>query len=593
MFYTFCYLWGNSQIVLGGIQMKKVFALILVLAVCLSLMAGCGNNSSTPGTSSSPPSGSPGTNAPGSSDPNTPANSSNPSVPLPSKTINIALQVPANVGDDPLRFPQSSIGPRSYGEMVYEPLLMSDGFGAIHPWLAESYEYNDAATEWIFKIRKDVTFSNGEVMNADDVVLSYNRLVERYTGRDAAYIQSLAPDNLIIGAEKIDDYTVKINMSYTYGGTILAFTDVMIIPDELYAEKGDDLFINQETGSFIGTGPWVIQEHIGNQKATFAKNTNYWNKSYNSYYDEVVFRFITEQTTAIAACTSGDIQAWTPSGGIRNDLLPQLDSVKDKFDVYATPQKSYFYGQFNTAEGKPFNDQKVREAWFMAIDFESIVEYVFGGGTVMTQFVPEGFEGFDPSISPYEFNPEKAKQLLAESSYDGSEVAFYAGHSTLFGEDQLLAIGDYVSAVGFNVKPQVIENSTLNEVRTAGDYDSFVAVGNLNDASPLVYLTLRIRDDAHSHNFYDEQLMTDIDKGAKSVDPVTRADYFSKAYGRMRELSGPLYGLYYATHHAAVGYGIHGVRLDIGGQQYFQFIDFDPDNPNTDHGVRWDVLLNY
>jgi ABC-type transport system substrate-binding protein len=566
--------------------MKKIQVLswILVTALATTQLAACGSSSSPSLTPESTTSG--GSGASGTS----PAVTS--SVSLPDKKITIGLQVPA-ARFDPLQFPQEAIGGRSMGEMVYEPLLMSDGFGEVYPWLAESYEVNDDATEWIFYLREGVTFSNGEPMTAADVVCTFDRLLTNYSGMPASsYIQSIFPDNLFVSAEQVDDYTVKINLAYTFAISLLSFTDVMIIPDEAYAERGDDLFLDQSATGYYGTGPWVLQGHIIGQSANYKKNTNYWNKNYDSYYDEVEFLFITEQSTAIAACISGNIQAYCPSGGIRQDLISQFDSVRDKYDLYVTPQKSFFYMQLCTEAGKAFNDQKVRQAFLMSIDYESIIQYVFGGGTVMSQLIPDGFEGFNSDLPPYEYNPDEAKRLLAESGYDGRELVIYAASSTLLSEDQLIAICDYANAVGFNFKPQIVENAKLTEIRTAGEYDAFLAVGNLNDASPTVYLILRVRNDEHKHRLYDETLMSSITQGTVTVDKAQREEYYRAAMARMRELWGPLIGLYYADHYAAVGYGINGLELDIGGQMYFQFIDFNVDNPtSTEHGVDWEKLL--
>jgi ABC-type dipeptide/oligopeptide/nickel transport system permease component len=386
--------------------MKKIQVLswILVTALATTQLVACGSSSSPSLTPESTTSG--GSGASGTS----PAVTS--SVSLPDKKITIGLQVPA-ARFDPLQFPQEAIGGRSMGEMVYEPLLMSDGFGEVYPWLAESYEVNDDATEWIFHLREGVTFSNGEPMTAADVVCTFDRLLANYSGMPASsYIQSIFPDNLFVSAEQVDDYTVKINLAYTFAISLLSFTDVMIIPDEAYAERGDDLFLDQSATGYYGTGPWVLQGHIIGQSANYKKNTNYWNKNYDSYYDEVEFLFITEQSTAIAACISGNIQAYCPSGGIRQDLISQFDSVRDKYDLYVTPQKSFFYVQLCTEAGKAFNDQKVRQAFLMSIDYESIIQYVFGGGTVMSQLIPDGFEGFNSDLPPYEYNPDEAKRLL-------------------------------------------------------------------------------------------------------------------------------------------------------------------------------------
>lgn len=510
---------------------------------------------------------------------------------LPSKKIKFGFQVAAN-RFDPVDAMQENLGGRTMGEMVFEPLIMSDGMGEFFPWLAKSYEMNEDATEWTFHIREGVTFSNGEVMNADDVVLSYQRVIDNYENPNLMVrIRNVWPNKLLKSVEKVDDYTVKINLSYSYATSLISFTDVAIIPDEAYAERGEDLFLDQTSTGYFGTGPWILQGHVVGQSASYAKNPNYWNENYDSYYDEVEILFITEQTTAIAACISGDIQGYVPSGGIRKDLLPQFDSVKDRFDVFNTGQKSFYYLQFQTEEGKPFHDPDVRQAFLLSINFEEIVQYVFGGGTVMTQWIPEGFEGYNPDLPPYEYNPDKAKQLLADSNYNGEEIGLYSASSTFLSEDQLLSIADYANSVGFNCVVHILENANLQHQRESGQYEAFVAPANFADASPTLNMMSRIRNDQDLHHFWDDQLMNDLDTGASTFDKEQREVHYRSAMARMRELWGPMVGMYYADQYAALGYGIQGIELDIGSQIYVQFVDFNESDPSsTEHGVDWAKL---
>ncbi|MFR9001534.1 MAG: ABC transporter substrate-binding protein [Anaerobutyricum soehngenii] len=101
---------------------------------------------------------------------------------LPSKTLSLIMSTPP-ILYDPINVTQGPIGERTVFEAVLEPLIISDGMGNYYPWLAKSYEYNEDATEWTFHIREGVTFSNGEEMNADDVVATFERILIMTTTR--------------------------------------------------------------------------------------------------------------------------------------------------------------------------------------------------------------------------------------------------------------------------------------------------------------------------------------------------------------------------------------------------------------------------
>jgi len=138
----------------------------------------------------------------------------------------------------------------------------------------------------------------------------------------------------------------------------------------------------------------------------------------------------------------------------------------------------------------------------------------------------------------------------------------------------------------------MIENAKLQEIRTAGNYDLCLSNGNMNDASPAVYLNLRVWKDEHKHGLVDDVLFDNLEKASVTVDAAKRAEYYRAAVGRMRELFGPVVGLYSSDNYAAIGYGITGCKLDLGGQQYFQFIDYNVDDPtSTDHDVDWEKIL--
>ena len=575
----------------------KLSALLLVVVLIFSLLSGC-----TPAPQPAAPTAAPteapvetATEAPAEAPVEPVAEAAKEAAPaaanLPAKKIVFGFQVAAS-RFDPLEVVQENIGGRCVGEMVFEPLIMSDGMGNFFPWLAESYEVNEDATEWVFKIRQDVTFSNGEVMNADDVVCTYERVIANYeVPRFAGVIRNVFPQKLLESVEKIDDYTVKIQLAYSYANSLLSFTDVVIIPNEAFAARGDELFQDHSVNGYYGTGPWIMQGQITGQSANYKKNPNYWNKNFDSYYDEVEFIFISEQSTAIAACISGNIQAYIPGGGIRKDLLPQFDSVKDKFDVFKTGQRSFYYLQFQSSDGKTFQNQELRKAFWMSVDFESILEYVLGGGTTMTQWIPEGFEGYDPSLPPYEYNPEEAKKILEASGYNGEELGLYSATGTFMSEDQMLAIADCANAVGFNCKVYILENASLQGIRESGQYDIFMAPANFADASPTVNIMARIRNDQDKHDFWDDELMGQLDSAAATFDKETREAHYRAAMARIRELWGPMIGMYYADAYAAVGYGIEGIELAIGSQIYATFVDFNEENPSsTVHGVDWETL---
>lgn len=543
--------------------MKKRLSAVLAMVLALAMLAGCSGGQQASGDGSG-----------GGGETSTAGEAS--------RTVNIAISENCITLD-----PQNANnqGSQIVVEPVYEGLLQTDGESNYWPWLATEWEHDETGTVWTFKLREGVKFNNGEEFTSADVVCSYQRLIDDYN--ELCYAIQYWPGELLESVEAVDPYTAVITLKEPYSMAEYGFAKCPIIPASVYEEQGADMFYQQ---NLVATGPWMLDEWIDGQYAHYVKNPNYWNAAnYDSYYEDMYVRHVLESSTSVASHLAGDLDANLVTGGINPDMLPLYNGTEDQIEIVSVDVFSYYYMGFQCDPDSPFADVNVRKAFECAIDRQLILDTILGGGTVLNSIIPEGSVGYNPDLPPYEYDPDQARELLANSSYNGEEIVLSSNTSTTKAEDQLLAISDMLNAVGFNTSVSVVENATLLEMRTTGDYDVFLVITMQTGGDPGGILNMRVLEDAHSSHFVDEELNSLIEQGLKTIDTDERAAIYGQAMARLREVSAPHTGLYAPYANFAVDRGVTGLDLYRDGTLRVAYVDYNPELESFT-GVDYDAL---
>lgn len=275
--------------------------MLLALAAAISLLAGCASND------------------PGGAPDNQGGAPAGPSA--ASKTLSIALSENL-VTLDPLDANNApGYQPRN---MCFDMLVESDHEGNYTTCLAESWEFSEDGTEITFRLRTDVKWHDGTDFTADDVVCTFQRLIDEPELNIASIYWSL-----LTGVEALDSSTVKITLSAAYAPVMNSLSVTAIIQKAQWEAEGVEAFNQQH---FVGTGPWVFDQWIDGQYVHVTKNPSYWG-GFDSYYDDVYLRFVLEASTAIAAHKNGDVQAYIASSGIAADNLSLYDGTAGDIDL--------------------------------------------------------------------------------------------------------------------------------------------------------------------------------------------------------------------------------------------------------------------
>ena len=296
----------------------------------------------------------------------------------------------------------------------------------IVPELAESWSISGGGTVYEFKLRPDLKFSNGEPVTAEDVKWSIERAAHPDTESPVAeiYLGDIVGVNEIIegrgdvvsapGVTLVDDRTIRIEIDApkAYFLAKLTYPTAYILNRDNVEAGGDSW-----TDNAAGTGPFFLEEYRIGQRMVLARNENYWGK--HAYLDNVVLNLAGGVSMAMYENDEIDI-----TGVGLADLTRVQDPTEElnKDLVRVPPHFSISYVGFNTTE-PPFDDPKFRQALNYAVDKQLISEQVYSD-LVMPAYgiLPPGFPGYSDEVEGIGYDPEKAKQLLAESKYADPET---------------------------------------------------------------------------------------------------------------------------------------------------------------------------
>lgn len=359
--------------------------------------------------------------------------------------------------------PKYAVGPNIYNALVRFPMGTAD-VENLEPDLAESWETNDDATQWTFHLREGVQWHKdyGE-LTAEDVKWSFERVMDPENG-----ISHASNYTNVESIETTDDLTVVFHLKE---------------PDPNFLTKVADYqggyIVNKdaiEANEVIGTGPFVFEEYKTQDSVTLVKNEKYFRGE--PKLDKIVYKIMTDQTAIDVAMEKGDIHIalgssdplWVEEKSQNSDLIIEVGKPLNMAAFYLNTSKP------------PFDDIRVRQAFAHAIDVQKYVDtyIVEGVGQVPQGLIPSDVVGAE-NVGNYEYNPEKAKQLLKEAGYeDGLDLppqyvsqAPHILNPMLFAQDQL-------KQVGINMPLEQIEHTTYQEnMRKGMNNVSYVSLNRI------------------------------------------------------------------------------------------------------------------
>ena len=304
-------------------------------------------------------------------------------------------------------------------EQIFDTLVMFDGSSTeLKPALARSWDIAPDALTYTFNLRQGVRFHDGTPFDAHAVKWNFDRWMdpENQWHKEAVaagaafeyFYDYTGFGDVIAAVNVLDDFTVQISLSAPQGPFLLnlALFPFAIVSPASAANGFDALSRNP-----VGTGPFRFVEWVPGDRIVLDRAESYWGEPAN--LDRVIVRVIPDNAARYLALRSNAID-------MMENANPEdvANARRDRsLSVILRPPMNIAYINMNV-QIRPFDNVKVRQAIASAINRSAIVEALYGGtGSVAAQLIPPSLLGWNPELKGPQYNPDRAKQLLAEAGY--------------------------------------------------------------------------------------------------------------------------------------------------------------------------------
>jgi peptide/nickel transport system substrate-binding protein len=411
--------------------MKKLFILVIAIVVIgVLLVGGCAKEEATPTATQTP------TTTPTAT---TPA----PGTPKSGGTLRILWQT----GISNLSWiANQSMTDETISKSYAETLVYYSGSGDFKPELAKSWDIDEVNKTLTFHLQEGVKFHDGTPFNAEAVRWNVQNLIDCKRLSNSQYVDSI---------EVVDEYTFRYNLNavftpsimlHSYGYNLLT----MFSPTAYEQHGGANGGADWMTSHFVSTGPFKFDSWTQDVSLKIVRNENYWRGSQYPYLDAIEFTFVADLTIASAKMQAGEADAWA------------LNSLKEATDLEKMGFKLIigvggFYSELipdNVTEGSYFKDKRVREALEYAIDRDAMAEGLGYGKlkAVKQAGGPVTSQGYNPDFKIREYDPQKARDLLAEA---GLSEGFKTTILVMQGAQQDMATSIQASLADVGIEAEV------------------------------------------------------------------------------------------------------------------------------------------
>jgi len=448
--------------------------------------------------------------------------------------------------------------------------------------LAEKYSISDDQKTYTFYLKKNVKWHDGENLNASDVVFTYNSIL------DPNLKSPLALSFAGVKVEKVDDFTVKFTLAEPFAGFLNLMT-TGIIPQHLWydipAINAKLALLNQKP---IGSGPYkfksLVKEKNGIIKAyTLEKNKSYYGKV--PYIEKIIFKFYPDYENAINALTNKEVQnlSYLPT-----EYFGKF-SNKREIDLHNFNLAQYTAIFFNSKNNKLLDDKKVKEALTYAINKNKIIEDVLQNqGQAIDGPILPNFLGYNQNLKKYEFNPQKAVEILTTAGWNLEGEIFKKKDQELkitlttveLTENIKAAnlIKEFWNSIGINVDLQIVAKDKIDkDVLTPRNYQALLygeIVGSDPDLFPFWHSSQKSAPGVNLANYANRKADQLLEEARQTSDLKIRSQKYQDFQNILID-DLPAIFLYQPTYAYPTSKKINGIDLQSIANPSDRFINIE------------------
>ncbi len=374
---------------------------------------------------------------------------------------------------DPITF--SELIAADVMESIYEAFTGTDADGNIIPELALSWRAHDDNLGWRFNLRRGVKFHSGREFTAKDVKWTFEQLLlpGNKGGLNTRYLGSVVGAKDVrdgkamdlAGVQIVDDYTIDVRL--TQPDVLFPIYPTWFMDSGIVEEHGADW----ATKASAGTGPFKFVEWNRGRNVKLAAHNDYWGEG--PFIDEVDFLVVPSEDTAISMYEAGELDMIYVLALTGRRLLRD-DRFKDELVLVPAAQIQYLGLNQNLYE--PFKDVRVREAVCISIDRDGMVRGLYGGAAFpLYGQVTQGVAGDNPNLKAIPYDPDRARQLIAEAGYpDGEGLPPIKVTSTQLRKDEVTYFANqFKTVLGMPTEVEIVERGSHIRRMNAGEVALF------------------------------------------------------------------------------------------------------------------------
>ncbi len=489
--------------------------------------------------------------------------------------------IQASIGDIGGLIPSLTSDQSSHevGGLIYDGLIKLDKDLNMAPAMAESWTYSPDCLDLSFKLRKDVKWHDGHPFTADDVVFTYQTMINPKT--PAPFKEGFL---LVKDVQAPDPYTVRVRYDKPYARAVETWGTYML-PKHLlqsFADAGT-LRESPQNSRPIGTGPYRFQEWKPGEKVVLIANPDYFEG--RPYLSRIVYRVIPSQATIFLELKAQGVDYVSTLTGMQYSRQTEYPAFRKAYNKFRYPASDYTFFGFNLKDPR-FADRRVREAFAHAINKQELIDGVrLGLAREANGPIRPGTWAYTEKVEHYDYDPEKAKALLAEAGWkdrDGDGVVedkdgkpFTLTIRTNQGNDERKKIAEIIQQrlkeVGINADIQLIEWAAfIKEFVKPRRFEVVVlGLGTGTDPDQFVvwHSSQRGPDQMNRTGYANPEVDALLEAGRSSCVQSERV----RSYHRIQEILAhdlPMIFLYFRDALPAVASRIHGVSPAPAGILY-------------------------